>query len=139
MTSSPGNPEPTPGVRASDADRERVAEELRRHHLDGRLDTDELQERLERCYAARTGSELAQLLSDLPGEEHRAAPHRAGGFPAGTVIAGVLLVAVVLATVGAIGHGHHPGPFPFLAVLLVLKLAWGGPRRRRAAWGARRG
>jgi hypothetical protein len=126
-------------MRASDADRERVAEELRRHHLDGRLDTDELQERLERCYAARTGTELAQLLSDLPGEERHAAPHRTGGFPAGTVIAGVLLVAVVLATIGAIGHGHHPGPFPFFAVLLVLKLAWGGPRRRPAAWGARRG
>ena len=126
-------------MRASDADRERVAEELRRHHLDGRLDTEELQERLGRCYAARTGADLAELLADLPGRE--GTPHRrhAGGFPAGVVVAGVLLVAVVLATVGAIGHGHHPGPFPFLAVLLVLKLAWGGPRRRRAAWGGRRG
>lgn len=128
-------------MRASDADRERVAEELRRHHLDGRLDTDELQERLERCYAARTGTELSALLADLPDQNvgRRSAPHRSGGFPAGTAVAAVLLVAVVFATIGAIGHGHHPGPFPFLAVLLVLKLAWGGPWRRRAAWGPRRG
>jgi hypothetical protein len=139
MTSSSSNPGPSPGLRASDADRERVAEALRRHHLDGRLDTDELQERLGRCYAARTGAELAALLADLPAEEERPrAAHASRGWPAGAIVAGVLLVLVALATVGAVGHGHHPGPFPFLAVLLVLKLAWGGPWRRRA-WGARRG
>jgi hypothetical protein len=138
MSPSP-TPGPDPGLRASDADRERVAEALRRHHLDGRLDTDELQERLERCYGARTGGELAALLADLPGEERPSPPHAPGGLPAGAVIAGVVLVALVLATVGTIGHGHHPGPFPFLAVLLLLKLAWGGPWRRRATWGPRRG
>ena len=61
-------PEPSGDLRASDAERERVAEALRRHHVDGRIDTDELQERLERCYAARTGSDLDALLADLPGE-----------------------------------------------------------------------
>src|SRR3954471_6567388 len=55
-----------PALRASDADRERAADALRRHHLDGRLDTDELQERLGRCYAARTTGELAALFADLP-------------------------------------------------------------------------
>jgi hypothetical protein len=144
MTSSPGNPGPSSGIRASDAERERVAEELRRHHLDGRLDTDELQERLGRCYAARTDAELARLLADLPGEERRGGAGRAagGGVPIGMVLAGVVLVAVLFATFGAVAHGHHhpwPFPFPLLAVLLLLKLGWGGPRRRRAAWRARRG
>lgn len=53
-------------LRAGDRDRERAAEELRRHHLEGRLDADELEERLGRTYAARTLGDLAGLLNDLP-------------------------------------------------------------------------
>jgi hypothetical protein len=123
-------------MRASDADRERVAAGLRRHHVDGRIDTDELQERLGRCYAARTGSELAALLADLPEDPPARAPRAPGGHPRAFLAAGVLLVLLAFATVGAVAHGHHPGPFPFLAVLVLVKLAWRGPRRR-AAWRAR--
>jgi Domain of unknown function (DUF1707) len=54
------------GLRASDADRERAAEILRRHHADGRLTTDELEERTERAYAATTLGDLDQLFGDLP-------------------------------------------------------------------------
>src|SRR3954470_7521161 len=61
------------GLRASDAEHERVAEALRRYHLDGRLDTEELQERLERAYAARATGDLAPLLADLPGERREPA------------------------------------------------------------------
>jgi len=57
------------GLRASDADRERTAAALRRHHVDGRLDTDELQDRLGRCYAARTEDDLRALLADLPPDQ----------------------------------------------------------------------
>jgi hypothetical protein len=42
----------------------------------------------------------------------------------------------VLATAGAVAHGH-PGPVPFVAVLLLLRFAWWGPRRHRTAWSAR--
>jgi uncharacterized membrane protein len=54
------------GLRASDAERERAAEILRRHHADGRLTTDELEERTERAYAATTLGDLDQLFGDLP-------------------------------------------------------------------------
>ena len=135
MTSPSSPPEPSGGLRASDAERERVAEALRRHHVDGRIDTDELQERLERCYAARTGDELAALLADLPGEAPPRRPPRAA-TRAGRSPRPSCVVLLAFATVGAVAHGH-PGPFPFLAVLLLLKLAWGGPWRRRTAWGAR--
>src|SRR5580658_4889756 len=57
---------PGPDLRASDADRESMAEQLRRHHADGRLDTDEFQERIDRCYDARTVGELGALTTDLP-------------------------------------------------------------------------
>jgi hypothetical protein len=55
-----------PDLRASDADREAAVDALRRHALAGRLTVDELDERLERAYAAKMLSELAELQADLP-------------------------------------------------------------------------
>jgi hypothetical protein len=55
-----------PDVRASDEDRERAAERLRRAASDGRLTVDELEERLQATYAARTQGELVPLLADVP-------------------------------------------------------------------------
>jgi Domain of unknown function (DUF1707) len=55
-----------PHVRVSDGERERVAAELREHFAQGRLDTDELEERLARAYGARTVQELEALRTDLP-------------------------------------------------------------------------
>lgn len=52
-------------LRASDADREQVAEVLRTAAVDGRLDFAELDERLAAAYAARTYGELEPLLADL--------------------------------------------------------------------------
>jgi hypothetical protein len=56
----------SPEVRASDADRERVAARLRDHLAAGRLTLDELSERLDAAYAARTVGELEELTNDLP-------------------------------------------------------------------------
>ena len=53
-------------LRASDADRERFVEALRRHHVDGRLTGEELEERTERAYAARSYGDLDALATDLP-------------------------------------------------------------------------
>ena len=49
---------PDPNVRASDADRERIVEQLRQHTADGRLTMDEFDERLDAAYAAKTYGEL---------------------------------------------------------------------------------
>ncbi|MEU3985907.1 DUF1707 domain-containing protein [Streptomyces sp. NPDC026672] len=56
-----------PELRASDADRERVAEVLRDALAEGRLDMEEFEERLDATYRARTYGELAPLTRDLPG------------------------------------------------------------------------
>lgn len=57
-------------LRASDADRERIAQVLQDAHADGRLTMEELEERLGVLYSARTLGELAQLTTDLlPAEE----------------------------------------------------------------------
>ncbi len=54
------------GVRVSDEDREQAALEIREHYAAGRLNEDELSERLNAVYSARTGTELAAVRTDLP-------------------------------------------------------------------------
>jgi hypothetical protein len=61
------NPAPaTPALRASDAEREHAATTLREHTAAGRLTHEELSDRLDGVYAARTVAELDELLHDLP-------------------------------------------------------------------------
>src|SRR4051794_3876493 len=55
-----------PDLRASDAEREAVVARLREHGAAGRLDVDELEERVGAAYAARTHEQLASLLEALP-------------------------------------------------------------------------
>lgn len=58
----------TSRLRISDEDRHRVAEVLREAAGDGRLDLEELDERLEATYAAKTYSDLVPITFDLPGQ-----------------------------------------------------------------------
>jgi len=53
-------------LRISDADRHRVAELLREAAGEGRLDIEELDERLEAAYSAKTYGDLVPLTADLP-------------------------------------------------------------------------
>lgn len=53
-------------LRISDADRHQVAEVLRQAAGEGRLELDELDERLEATYAARTYADLWPITRDLP-------------------------------------------------------------------------
>ncbi|GAB2788991.1 DUF1707 domain-containing protein [Streptomyces chlorus] len=55
-----------PDLRASDADRERVAAVLRDAVAEGRLDMEEFEERLDATYKARTYRELEPITRDLP-------------------------------------------------------------------------
>ena len=55
-------------LRASDADRDAVAERLRHAAVEGRLEPHELEERLHTALRARTYGQLHGLLADLPGK-----------------------------------------------------------------------
>jgi hypothetical protein len=59
-------PEQSPELRIADADRERAIERLHAAASEGRLDPDELEERVTKALAARTQGELDQLTADLP-------------------------------------------------------------------------
>lgn len=67
-----GLPEPHPGqprradLRVSDADRHAVADILREAAGEGRLEIDELEERLEETYKAKTYADLEPITQDLP-------------------------------------------------------------------------
>ncbi len=53
-------------LRVADEDRERVAARLREHFAAGRITQEELDERLQQTYAARTVGDLDALQTDLP-------------------------------------------------------------------------
>ncbi|MBH1935598.1 DUF1707 and DUF2154 domain-containing protein [Streptomyces sp. AV19] len=55
-----------PALRASDADRDRIADILREALAEGRLTADEHAERVDAVYRARTIAELEPLVHDLP-------------------------------------------------------------------------
>jgi hypothetical protein len=56
----------TPELRVADEDRDRAVERLRTAGAEGRLDSDELEERISRALTARTQGELDDLVKDLP-------------------------------------------------------------------------
>ena len=53
-------------LRVSDEERESAVRDIREHFAAGRLDDDELAERVAAAYAARTAGELAAIRADLP-------------------------------------------------------------------------
>jgi Domain of unknown function (DUF1707) len=65
VTARPPDP---PGIRISDADRERAAQRLHHALAEGRITVDELEERIAVVYAARYEADLHPPLADLPPE-----------------------------------------------------------------------
>lgn len=73
-TPAKGTPVAPGSLRVSHEDRDQVAEALRVAAGDGRLTSDELDERLEQALTARTYDDLAPLLADLPSAQTALAP-----------------------------------------------------------------
>ena len=64
-------------MRVGDAEREAAAAELREHYASGRLTLDELNERIDKTFAAKTRGDLNALMTDLPSRR----PGGAAGLP----------------------------------------------------------
>jgi hypothetical protein len=89
-------------LRAADADREYVAERLRKATAEGRLLAEELEERLEATFSARTYGELESVISDLPREPVKRARRSSLPIPwPAAVFALVVLMPVVVAVMVA--------------------------------------
>jgi hypothetical protein len=85
-----------PSLRASDADRDAIAARLHEAAVEGRLEPDELEQRLHAALRARTYGELGRLVADLPAARE---PRRGGGSLA---LAIALRVAVALAVLAVV-------------------------------------
>ena len=121
------------GTRASDAEREGAADALRRHHADGRLSTDELEERMGRAYAATTLGDLDQLFADLPrfrSPEGEGRPRRLGLWPPAFALPliALLFAAAVVASAHAL---FFVWPLMFFLFLRfgLLRRGWYGRAR----------
>jgi hypothetical protein len=122
-------------LRASDADREQVAERLRRATTEGRLAADELEQRLEAALSARTYGQLDALVADLPG----ASPPMRRELELGWVrhaLALAIMVPVVIAVTVAVVFAFTG---VFAAWALWLGVGWWFFGRRRRLYSASRG
>jgi hypothetical protein len=114
-------------IRASDDERNEVAEKLSRHFTDGRLDQADFQERLGRAMGAKTRGDLDGLFDDLPRlatESPPSAPRRRRLLP---LVAILLLAAVAAGTTASLVH------LPWLLVVLAGLFAWHRGHRRALA------
>jgi hypothetical protein len=103
-----------PAVRASDADRERVAVALQAAFAEGRLTMPQLEERLATAYAAATIAELSTVVADLrastpqPGDRAGATPTSVSdtGIIAGFQRTGRWTVGRTFRGLAVIGNGE---------------------------------
>ena len=115
-------------LRVGDSEREAVAGILRAQYVAGRLDSDEFEQRLERCLAAKTYADLDTLLADFPGLEppvsrrSRFAMWRLWPVP-------LLPLAVIAAIFLSGGHALFL-VIPLVFFCVVRPLLWG----RRGGW-----
>lgn len=94
---TPAGP-PAQTLRVSDAERQQVIDQLSRHTADGRLTLEEFEARVDEVVKARTRSDLAATLRELPAEPvPYAEPRRRGrGIPIPLVIALIVLAVALI-------------------------------------------
>jgi hypothetical protein len=137
---------PRAELRVGDADRQGVVVELQRHFVDGRLTSDELDERVAQALNARTFGELAVPLGDLPVlassaaiQPVAAAPHDdySSRFTFGPALGALLVTIGVLALLWTLVFPTlHWGGVPFWPVFILGFFFIGRSRRggRRDRW-----
>jgi class 3 adenylate cyclase len=104
-------------LRAGDWDRERVVELLRDHYGAGRLSEDELSERIEGAYGARTVADLDALTADLPSRREPASRRRRGGLETSVrmhLTVYVVVNAMLIGIWAAAGAGYFWPIWPLL-------------------------
>jgi hypothetical protein len=113
-----------PNLRAADADRDRTAERLRQSHAEGRLDLAEFQQRLERCYEAKTVGQLDELVGDLPRQREQDERPRLGGFlPWRLRLAPLAPMSLALIVILA-AIGHHVFWLWIPLLFLFFRMSW---------------
>jgi hypothetical protein len=136
----------TSGVRASDAERERIAKMVSDAAGEGRLTLAEAEQRMESIYAAKYRAELDQHVTDLPGgrtdERPPAVRGPVGRFPvrlrihaAVAVVVSVLLIVRWAALDVPYFFPAVPMAFLFGSLLLHARFVAGRGAAWRGRWG----
>ena len=116
-------PQPDPGLRASDAEREDTVTRLREHAATGRLDVEELEQRIGAAYTARTHGDLAALQQDLPrAPRSRPAPRRRHDRD-WVVFAQVNVLLIAIWAFSGAGHFWPAWVMAWWGLALVVKTA----------------
>ncbi len=128
---------PDPTLRIGDVERNQAAEALSQHYSAGRLDDAELKDRLDRAMGAKTGADLAGLMTDLPPLDP-AAPPSPPSHPPRRRRTGLWVVLGLIFVLLAFSHGPFWwGPWwtlfrvPWIIVAVVCVVLWRRSRRRR--------
>ena len=109
-------------IRASDAERDEVADTLGQHFSEGRLDDTEFRERLDRTFQAVTRADLYTLVADLPPKLAPPIRPRRAEIPALLIVL-IVVIALAVETGGLV--------FPvWLVVLLACWQPWRSSGRR---------
>lgn len=112
-----------PQVRIGDAERDAAVSALGEHFVAGRLTKDELDERADAAWSARTSGDLARLFTDLPMLQPAPRPRpprrqvQRRSWWLGVRLSWVFALLLVLAVTGHV---------PWLALAFFALLWWGG-------------
>jgi hypothetical protein len=90
-------------LRCADTDRDECVERLRAAAMEGRLDNDELEERLATAYAAKTCGELTRLVADVTPPPARPAPAPPVFVRPARRMNGLAVASLLLSLVGFMG------------------------------------
>ncbi len=119
----------SPAYRVSDQQREQAAQEIREHFAAGRLSEEEMADRLESAYRAKTDQELSAIRSDLPAlpatpaqQKAEIAERRAHLQRRLLQQTGGGLGAFAICTVIYFASGSHRGQFWPIWILIVVLL-----------------
>jgi hypothetical protein len=117
-----------PDLRVGDAERESTATALREHYAQGRLSTDELNDRLDAAFSATTYGQLDRVTQDLPHiqpvpaappPEAPVARPRSGRLAARAATA-LVTVALLLFVVAVVGHGANHLPRTIVTLVIAM-------------------
>jgi hypothetical protein len=128
-------------LRASDEDRDRIVAQLHKAAIEGRIASEELEQRVSDALTAKTYGELDATVADLPGQ----APRRRAGRPevsqrsaagwAVTVVRHNPMLLLFALPVVAVTAAMVLAMTIVWAVLMVVVMVLGGrPRAPRAPW-----
>jgi hypothetical protein len=127
----PYKPMPRHVLRVGDAERDEAAADLGEHYVAGRLNLEELRERLGEVLAAKTHGQLSKIMADLPGQarpvtaqpeptsradegKFETSSDRAGRYAALALLILAMMIWLFTALVFTRhGYYYHPGPPPW--------------------------